>query len=92
VSTVEKFGHPPHLCWNLPSNAQSRPEYWRGPVNPTPGVPTAVAPRPFESGNVSVDQHERDASSELSMAVGQLDSDDLRSLDVSLKAMGLSLK
>jgi Zinc knuckle len=81
-----KFGHPPHLCWNLPSNANTRPEYWRGPANPTP-----AAPRPFESGNVSVNQHERDTSSELSMAVGHLDSEDLRSLDVSLKAMGLSL-
>jgi hypothetical protein len=35
--------------------------------------------------------YERDNSSELSMAVGQLDSEDLRSLDVLLKAMGLSL-
>jgi Zinc knuckle len=52
-----KFGHPPHLCWNLPSNANTRPEYWRGPINPMPAVtPTPAALRPFESGNVLVDQ------------------------------------
>jgi hypothetical protein len=82
-----KFGHPPHLCWNLPGNATTRPEYWRGPI----GVKPPEAPKPSESGNVSVDQHGMDSDCELSMVIGQLDSDDIQSVDESLRAMGLSI-
>jgi Zinc knuckle len=75
-----KFGHPPHLCWTLPGNATMRPEYWRGPI----GVKPPEAPKPSESGNVSVDQHGMDSDCELSMVIGQLDSDDIQSVDASL--------
>jgi Zinc knuckle len=82
-----KFGHPPHLCWNLPGNATTRPEYWRGPIGGRP----AEAPTPRESGKVSVDQHGIDSDCELSMVIGQLDSEDMQSVDASLRAMGLTI-
>jgi hypothetical protein len=57
--------------------------------------PMPTAPRPYESGVVSVDHSGGDADSELTfeflLAIGQLDVEDMRSVDVSLKAMGLSL-
>ena len=123
-----KFGHPPHLCWNLPSNAGTRPEFWRGPILTQPTAPLQImpaappqimpaapmqavqpmqtaqmpsmqpmvpAPRPYESGQVSVDQRAADGDSEttfeFSLAIGHLDSEDMQSVDASLKAMGLSL-
>jgi Zinc knuckle len=82
-----KFGHPPHLCWNLPSNTATRPEYWRGPM----GAKPAEAPKQYETGNVSVDHHGVDSHCELSMVIGHLNSEDMQSVDALLRTMGLSI-
>jgi hypothetical protein len=57
--------------------------------------PMPAAPRPYESGQVSVDLRDIDAESkttfEFSLAIGHLDTEDMQSVDASFKAMGLSL-
>jgi hypothetical protein len=39
-----KFGHPPHLCWNISNNANTRPDYWRRPITPRPVAPMQPMP------------------------------------------------
>jgi hypothetical protein len=67
-------------------------------IQPTPTVnvqPMQVAPRPYENGQVSVDlrgnDEESESTFEFSLAIGHLDTEDMKSVDASLKAMGLSL-
>jgi hypothetical protein len=89
-----QFGHPPRLCWTLPENAHLRSQYPRvnlydqGGPNVNQDSTAKLNLRPHKGGNMSIDQ---DTRSEGELSLAHMDDEEIKTINESLKGMGLQL-